>query len=592
VNRGALLQAALAYASLGYRVFPCVPGKKRPLTARGFKDATLDPLVIQRWWSAHPAANVAIATDGLFVIDVDPMGRNWITPDRELAFAGCPQCMTPRDGRHFYFRALQETNLRCGAGVIAPGVDHRAMGGYVLVAPSQIEIPDGRGRYAWISGAELDIRAEKLPLPPAWLVEKLGRPRPSGSVGPVVAGTPAILNGTRNATLTSLAGTMCKRGMAPSSIRAALKAENLARCTPPLAEDEVERIAASVERYRRGPVSTLSHSAPEHGKDESGDRWDPIPITALAPAAPPEWIWEGYIARGQKTLLTALWKSGKSTLIGWLLHDLAHGGGLTASSPTLKILVVSEEHEFHWRRRRESLNLPANVNLVCLPFNGKASLAKWCSFIQRLTTYVARDGYGLVVLDTLASIWPVVNENDASEVMAAVLPLNGITQAGAALLLVHHPAKADGGEGRASRGSGALPGAVDIIVEMRRYARESPSDTRRVLNTFSRCPETPPEAVLELRPSGYQVLGSKAATSQGDRLAILEQLLRTHGPSTQAELQSRWPNQPGPGPETVRKDLEAGLESSRWHRRKEEKRGCPYVYWIDDRDSSLPRSAS
>jgi hypothetical protein len=35
-----LLRAALHYAELGYAVFPCVPGRKEPLTKNGFLDAT------------------------------------------------------------------------------------------------------------------------------------------------------------------------------------------------------------------------------------------------------------------------------------------------------------------------------------------------------------------------------------------------------------------------------------------------------------------------------------------------------------------------------------------------------------------------
>lgn len=58
-----------------------------------------------------------------------------------------------------------------------------------------------------------------------------------------------ILNGRRNDTLTSLAGTMRRRGMGYESIKVALLAENSDRCDPPLKADEVEQIASSVCRY-------------------------------------------------------------------------------------------------------------------------------------------------------------------------------------------------------------------------------------------------------------------------------------------------------------------------------------------------------
>ena len=53
----------------------------------------------------------------------------------------------------------------------------------------------------------------------------------------------------RNATLTSLAGSMHQRGFSDEAMLAALRVENAQRCDPPLADAEVEAIAASVARY-------------------------------------------------------------------------------------------------------------------------------------------------------------------------------------------------------------------------------------------------------------------------------------------------------------------------------------------------------
>jgi putative DNA primase/helicase len=59
-----------------------------------------------------------------------------------------------------------------------------------------------------------------------------------------------IPEGRRNDTLTSLAGTMRRRGMGFDEIEAALLVTNNKRCDPPLAEDEVRKIASSVCRYK------------------------------------------------------------------------------------------------------------------------------------------------------------------------------------------------------------------------------------------------------------------------------------------------------------------------------------------------------
>ena len=58
-----------------------------------------------------------------------------------------------------------------------------------------------------------------------------------------------ILEGNRNGYLTSLAGTMRRRGMSEEGIAAALQAESIRRCAPPLDATEVQGIARSVARY-------------------------------------------------------------------------------------------------------------------------------------------------------------------------------------------------------------------------------------------------------------------------------------------------------------------------------------------------------
>jgi len=60
------------------------------------------------------------------------------------------------------------------------------------------------------------------------------------------------MEGSRNVTLASFAGTMRKRGISESAICVALLEENKAKCDPPLPDDEVRAIAKSVSRYEPG----------------------------------------------------------------------------------------------------------------------------------------------------------------------------------------------------------------------------------------------------------------------------------------------------------------------------------------------------
>jgi hypothetical protein len=89
----------------------------------------------------------------------------------------------------------------------------------------------------------------------------------------------------RNTTLTSIAGTMRRRGIGEAAIYAALQAENTARCVPPLPDDEVQRIAHSIARYEPAPYAWDS-AEPEEEWPEMGD----LPQSPTPPLLPPAMV--------------------------------------------------------------------------------------------------------------------------------------------------------------------------------------------------------------------------------------------------------------------------------------------------------------
>jgi len=254
-----LLATALRYAELGYRVFPCIPGTKKPITQHGFHDATTDPAQIERWWMQHPNANIGIPTEGLLVVDIDGVGNPWPgDPDRAADLAGAGAvAMTPRGGRHYLFRQPAGKHWRCSESQLAPRVDIRADGGYFVVAPSVTE----DGSYRWAPELGLDVPPERLPEPPAWLVQELdalanGTSPTCATTDPASDGSNEIPQGVRNKTLARLAGAMRRRGMTRAEIAAALHQANKDRCKPPLPPSEVEGIATSVARYEPDQIAT------------------------------------------------------------------------------------------------------------------------------------------------------------------------------------------------------------------------------------------------------------------------------------------------------------------------------------------------
>jgi Bifunctional DNA primase/polymerase, N-terminal len=147
-----LLDAALHYATLNLPVFPCVPRGKNPAVARGFYSATTNPETIRRFWSVRDR-NVAIPTgaiSGFWVLDIDPdhcgdasidalqAKHGMLPPTREVITGG--------GGRHLWFRYTG--SIQSSEGRVAPGIDVRGDGGYVVAPPSIHQ--NGRA-YAWVT---------------------------------------------------------------------------------------------------------------------------------------------------------------------------------------------------------------------------------------------------------------------------------------------------------------------------------------------------------------------------------------------------------------------------------------------------------
>ena len=154
-----LLDAALDAAGHGFAVFPLRPRSKIPFSgSHGFKDATNDHDQIRAWWTRTPEANIGIVTgalSGIFVVDVD--GRNGGRESWDVlraTYGRTPETVTvltrpDGSGFHLYFR-LPEGGAPCGQ--LAPGIDIKGDGGYVLGAGSIH--PDTGQPYVYAVGRE------------------------------------------------------------------------------------------------------------------------------------------------------------------------------------------------------------------------------------------------------------------------------------------------------------------------------------------------------------------------------------------------------------------------------------------------------
>jgi len=168
-NVGRLGEAALNYAKRGWPVFPlhhpldgtCSCGKpdcespaKHPrgdLVPRGLNEATTDLTTITKWWEQVPDANIGLRTgqiSGIVVVDVDAKNGGiefWRDLQDLNGRVDTLTSVTGGGGQHLFFKAPAE-ELKSTTGKMAPGIDTRAEGAYVVMPPS-LHI-SGR-RYYW-----------------------------------------------------------------------------------------------------------------------------------------------------------------------------------------------------------------------------------------------------------------------------------------------------------------------------------------------------------------------------------------------------------------------------------------------------------
>lgn len=137
----------------GFSIFPVRPRSKIPLIKGWPEAATTDEQQISEWWDIYTDANWGIATgakSGVFVMDIDIKTGGMESLDELMAHEDWIETKTARTGTgglHFYYAFDYANPIRNSASLIAPGIDIRGEGGFVLAPPS---IHPNGNRYEWI----------------------------------------------------------------------------------------------------------------------------------------------------------------------------------------------------------------------------------------------------------------------------------------------------------------------------------------------------------------------------------------------------------------------------------------------------------
>lgn len=225
----------------------------------------------------------------------------------------------------------------------------------------------------------------------------------------------------------------------------------------------------------------------------------------------PDWLLDGYLAAGALTLLAGKPKVGKSTLA------VAIAGAIAASAPSFlgrelrgaPVVYVSEEGPGSLAHK-----MPASNAIRVLTRDAAWPPPAWHELVAGSIAEAQRVGAGVLVVDTLAH-WAGLRpdaEKDAGAAQAAMQPLLDAAHAGLAVLVPLHARKGGGEDGDGVRGSSAITGCADVVLELERTQRPS----ERALLALSRYPGTPGSLIVEHDPA----TGSWTQIGQGERSEV------------------------------------------------------------------------
>lgn len=197
-----------------WHLFPLIPETKRP-AVRDWEHAAMVPVtdvsedlapfreaIVDHFWPARDSG-LACGPTGLVVIDLDTapngepdgvQGLARVTAEHGEHLPFTRTVKTRSGGWQLYYQAIPGREIRNSAGRVAPHVDVRGCGGYV-VAPGSYVAADHK------PGGWYVIADPRLPVPlPGWLADLADSPRPSGpgrsrGYGAVAAAPRARLRG-------------------------------------------------------------------------------------------------------------------------------------------------------------------------------------------------------------------------------------------------------------------------------------------------------------------------------------------------------------------------------------------------------------
>jgi hypothetical protein len=520
-----LYKTALEYRGYGWSIIPVRVSSKLPaIPWKKYQTEYATDEELKEWFENKNQEDVGIGLvtgrlSNVVVVDLDSYKEN--APQIEL---NTPvKVKTGGGGTHGYFKYRE--GIR-NTVEFKKATDIRGEGGYVVLPPSK---HPSRKYYEWI---EKDI--ENIPELDSSFVESWQEVKEPLDLTQMSNKK----QGDRN---DSLYRTACSLISKHSEEEAWTLVNDINRTyDPPLTDQEVKTLFSSAYKF----IKTEHEGETPAERSEALLLGEPVAWSKIKEdQIHREWLWENFLAKGNITLFSSLAKAGKTTLLRCLFVAMKNEEEFVGQ-PTKKcrVLVLSEESSAEWADGRDGIS-DGDIEHVLIwprPTRGIPSAKDWVEIIDLVSKKSKELNIDLVVIDTISTFWPVDDENDAAKVKRALVPLYKLTDDnGVALMIVHHFKKDGGKEGTASRGSGALTGHVDNIIEFRRNEDGYPN--QRKIKTMGRFTQET-ELIIELNNAGkYETKGEPWVVSKKSRMdKILSLMNEMARPVTVPEITSLW----------------------------------------------------
>ena len=499
----ARLDAALAYAEKGWAVLPLrgkLPAIAKADGGRGVHDATTNSDTIKAWWEKYPDANIGVAcgeASGFWTLDVDPRhDGNETLAELEKTHGALPATVeqfTGGGGRHLLFKYNGE-NIRNRVNSLGAGLDVRARGGYIVVAPSCH--PETKRAYAWsVDGHPDEVEIADAP---AWLIERVtDKPKaPAPTVDPFLAFGQRLSNGgayaeaalareaeavevaaagqqehTLNAAALKI-GTLVGAGaLEYDNALDRLTEAGLCMANEPDREPwSREQIAAKVKHGLRDGMATPRQVADKTETTETitrESRLRPLRWSELGSLPKREPLVKGILDRGAMSVKYGATNCGKTFSSLDLACHVALGwpwfGRKTRQGAVVYIAAeggLGIEERLTAFRYHHGVEPDAPLYVVPVAID----LCKTKKDVAELLREIKPLDPALVVIDTLSRAMAGGNENSPDDMGAFVTNCDLIRQeTGAHLLVIHHTGK---DEGRGTRGHSLLAAAADTLIEV------------------------------------------------------------------------------------------------------------------------------